>query len=372
MRVLFCSYAYPPDRGGVAAFSYDLVGLLRGSGYEVRVLHELGYRKEEGMCPRVAPLMARFRRGRIAIPFRFIHFLCAVNRLRPRLVICSSWGQYGLPAVLFARRFGYKVIIQAHGTEIVGRYKQGWPHRILRYVLNAADLLWPNSRFTKNILVSYGCSPTKIQIVHPFLSDELVQAARSLQGVPREEPPLLLTAGHLYPQKGIDIALHGLSMLRDLKWSYAIAGEEVQPGYRRQCELLTKELGLANRVKFLGQLSRQQLWREMARSSMFILVSRPLESFGIVYIEAQALGAPCVAADVGGVPEAVGDGGVLVPPEDPQALARVLRAWLTDPKRIALYRQKGYARVMSAFTAQARRAEILPTIEALMRDDHDE
>lgn len=367
MRVLLCSHVYPPDRGGVATFASDLAALLQSSRSEVKVLHELG--GGDGACRVGASLIHRYRRGRISVPLRFLHFFCAAAKVRPDVVVCSTWLYYGLPAVQFARLFGYKVVIQVHGTEIRGRFRQGRRHQYLMRVLNAADLLWPNSHFTANLLAEDGCARDRLQVVSPFLSNDLVQSARAYRDSPRDQPPLILTAGHLYPRKGIDLVLQALSLLPDLAWQYTIVGEEALPGYRRHYEAMARELDIAARVRFLGYLPRAELWALMARASIFVMTSRAdaddIESFGIVYIEAQAFGAACVGARVGGVPEAVGDGGILVPPENPEALAAALRELLVHPGRTRRLGLQGRERVLASFTEAARRAEIMPCLASL-------
>ncbi len=369
MRILVCSHAFPPDPGGVAAFTHDVVCLLRHGGHQVHVVHE-GKDAGLGPCRPVGRLMHRWRRRRLGILWRFVHFLCAVLTFRPHLVISSSWAHFGWPAVLFAPLLRYRVILQVHGTEIRGRFRQGRWHRLLMRVLRSADMIWPNSHFTAELLISYGCAQEKLRIFHPFLSQELLDFASQVSlEAPRPDPPLIFTAAHLYPRKGIDIVLRALAQVQDLPWHYVIAGEEPRAGYRNRYETLARELGLAERVAFVGQLSRQEVWEYMARASLFVLASRPdpndIESFGIVYIEAQALGAVCVAAQVGGVPDAIGDAGVLVPPEAPDALASALRALLTHPQRLQELRQRGRERITAHFTEAARRAEITPWLESL-------
>jgi glycosyltransferase involved in cell wall biosynthesis len=90
------------------------------------------------------------------------------------------------------------------------------------------------------------------------------------------------------------------------------------------------------RMRFSGALLDEDLARKYGAADLLVLPSRS-ETYGMVVTEALARGLPVVAADVGGVPEALGHGadgtrpGVLVPPEDPAALGGALRAWLEDP-----------------------------------------
>src|SRR6185312_12567948 len=94
--------------------------------------------------------------------------------------------------------------------------------------------------------------------------------------------------------------------------------------------------GLDRRVSFPGPRTGAELDHAYASADLLVLASRA-ETYGMVVTEALARGLPVVAADVGGVGEALGHGadgrrpGLLVPPGDPAALRQALRAWLADP-----------------------------------------
>src|SRR4029079_8748750 len=93
--------------------------------------------------------------------------------------------------------------------------------------------------------------------------------------------------------------------------------------------------GLGDRVLFRGPFTGDELDRSYAAADLLVLASRA-ETYGMVVTEALARGLPVVAADVGGLTEALGHGadglrqGLLVPPVDSAALGAALRAWLGD------------------------------------------
>jgi glycosyltransferase involved in cell wall biosynthesis len=95
--------------------------------------------------------------------------------------------------------------------------------------------------------------------------------------------------------------------------------------------------GLENRVCFAGTRTGADLHHSYATADLLVLASRA-ETYGLVVAEALARGVPVVAAEVGGLPYALGYGadgirpGLLVPPQDPAALAAALRRWLGDAK----------------------------------------
>ncbi len=102
---------------------------------------------------------------------------------------------------------------------------------------------------------------------------------------------------------------------------------------REALSRLVLELGLGDRVKFLGEIPPFRVPELLAEADILAMPSVCAEAFGVAAVEAEAMGIPVVASRVGGVPEAVLDGetGILVPPADPPALAAALRRLLSDP-----------------------------------------
>jgi glycosyltransferase involved in cell wall biosynthesis len=136
--------------------------------------------------------------------------------------------------------------------------------------------------------------------------------------------------------KGHDVLLDALERVMDLSWQCLCVGSlERDPAF--VAALRRRSLGPSggNRVCFPGPRTGGDLDRTYAAADVVVLASRA-ETYGMVVAEALARGLPVVAADVGGLTEALGYGadgtrpGLLVPPEDPAALGAALRAWLRD------------------------------------------
>jgi glycosyltransferase involved in cell wall biosynthesis len=111
------------------------------------------------------------------------------------------------------------------------------------------------------------------------------------------------------------------------------------------------ELGLADRVRFLGHVPYDELPRYVSGCDVFVAPSL-YEPFGMVYLEAMACAKPTVGCDAGGVPEIIthGENGLLVPPGDAAALASTLDGLLADPARRALIGQKARQMVLRTFS----------------------
>jgi glycosyltransferase involved in cell wall biosynthesis len=164
-----------------------------------------------------------------------------------------------------------------------------------------------------------------------------------------EEPPLspvLLFAGRMDDQKGVDVLLEAFRRLpRGPRLRLAGTGPR-EDEYRR----LASSLGIDGAVRFLGPVPRARLPTLLCEAHVFVLPSR-YENLPLGILEAMACARPVVAARVGGVGEMVEDGaeGLLVPPEDPHALALALRRLLEDGPLRRRMGEAGRARVVARF-----------------------
>ncbi|MQY12766.1 D-inositol-3-phosphate glycosyltransferase [Streptomyces sp. RB5] len=151
---------------------------------------------------------------------------------------------------------------------------------------------------------------------------------------PSRRPRTLLYAGRLdstSPWKGVDRLLRAFARLADVPGLRLklVGGGDALPGLLR----LAGELGVADRVDAVGELAGEELVAALREAAVLALPSlTEAESFGLVLVEAMACGTPVVATEVGGVPYTVGHGeaGLLVPPDDPDALAAACRELLLD------------------------------------------
>jgi glycosyltransferase involved in cell wall biosynthesis len=146
----------------------------------------------------------------------------------------------------------------------------------------------------------------------------------------------LLSVAAVIPGKGHDLLLDALAPLTDLRWQCQCVGSlDRDPAFVQRLRRRIREGGMDGRVHFAGPQPEADLGRSYAAADVLILPSRA-ETYGMVIAEALARGLPVVAAEVGGVPEALGHGadgtqpGLLVPPGDPTALRAALRSWLED------------------------------------------
>jgi len=171
----------------------------------------------------------------------------------------------------------------------------------------------------------YGVAREAITVATPGIDRP---AAAWLQ--PANPVPKLVAVGTVTPRKGYDMLVDGLAKITDLDWHFTIAGSldrdpETADAVRRQIE----RLGLAHRIDLIGEISDPATLYETA--DIFVLPSR-YEGYGMAIAEALAHSVPVVATRVGAIPEVAPEGaGILVPPDDPAALADALRLLIADP-----------------------------------------
>lgn len=146
----------------------------------------------------------------------------------------------------------------------------------------------------------------------------------------------LLCVGEVIPEKGQDVLLEALGSIAALSWRCSCVGSvDRDPAFVEGLRRRSRGAGLDERLSFPGPRVGADLDRAYASADLLVHPSRA-ETYGLVVTEALARGLPVIAADVGGVGEALGEGadgsrpGLLVAPGDPAALADALRAWLAD------------------------------------------
>ncbi|MDN5797315.1 MAG: D-inositol-3-phosphate glycosyltransferase [Intrasporangium sp.] len=219
-------------------------------------------------------------------------------------------------------------------------------------VVEAAERLVANTEGEARELIElYDAPPQKVSIVPPgvdlltFAPGDRAQA-RTVLGLD-PDADLLLFVGRIQPLKAPDVLLRAAAELvaRDPErrgtLQVAVLGGPSGTGLARphQLEDLAVGLGIGDLVRFVKPVPRPVL-ADWYRAADLVVMPSHSESFGLVAIEAEACGTPVVAAAVGGLPTAVGDGGVLVPTHDPDQWADVIGSLLHDPvQREALSRK---------------------------------
>jgi starch synthase len=212
-----------------------------------------------------------------------------------------------------------------------------WRYGLEERVLRHATLALCNSSYTASVVAhAYGLGPDRLQVIYKAVDTEAYARPLVLPADPlpdRARGARLVYVGADARRKGLDVLLAAVARLApgvsDLVLT--VLGPEREDPW---INALLREHGLEATVRLAGRLSRDQVAAHLWHSDIFVLPSRR-EALGVAVLEAMAAGLPVVASAVGGIPEMVQSGrdGVLVPPEDPAALAQALGQLLADPAR---------------------------------------
>lgn len=221
------------------------------------------------------------------------------------------------------------------------------------------------SPFTARQLEGTGTLSCQIRVVEP--GTDSVPGLRDPAEGPGEDQlettapeaflPQLLCVASIVPRKGHDVLLEALSRLQDDPWECHCVGSLTRNhSFSAQVLHQRAALDLTGRVHFHGEISRQELEVRYARAHCFVLASH-YEGYGMVLTEALAHGLPVVSTTGGAIPYTVpAQAALLVPPGDPDALARALGRVVAPGSGAELRRKLGVAAL--------RHAERLPTWEA--------
>ncbi|MGW8950316.1 glycosyltransferase family 4 protein [Streptomyces sp. NPDC055709] len=217
-----------------------------------------------------------------------------------------------------------------------------------RTLLAAAAVVATSEWAARRLVELHGLAPGRVHVAAPGADVAPLAngaANSTANGDPAGAPhdgtdgaaPRLLCVASVTPRKGQHELVEALAAVAGLPWSCVLVGSLGQaPDYVARLRELVDEHGLGDRVHLAGPRTGPELNASYAAADLLVLASHN-ETYGMVATEALARGVPVLATAVGGLPEAVGrtpDGsvpGVLVPPQDPQALVAALRHWLAEP-----------------------------------------
>ncbi len=328
VRLLFLSPHYG-TQGGVRLVIDAVAAAAHAAGHEVVAVTDDG-----GPAPAVDTVAVRFlpfpedvrdwrRLRRFARRFAVatVQTARAVRRWRPDVVSVHCARRFAPYAGAVRRLTRAPVVVTLHE----GTLPRGMPphERLFRMLVRAGDAVTAVSAegaaYAERIagrhdvrVIANGYDP------HEFADPGLFAHPR----------PYVAAVGRLDPQKGFDVLVEAIPHLPE-SLDVLIAGDGAE---RAPLAALADRLGVADRVRLLGATDRATTVA-LLRSAAVVACPSRWEGLPLVCLEAFAAGAPVVATAVNGVPEVVRDGetGLLVPPEDPQALAAAIRAVLADP-----------------------------------------
>ncbi|MDX1489980.1 MAG: glycosyltransferase family 4 protein [Pseudohongiellaceae bacterium] len=192
--------------------------------------------------------------------------------------------------------------------------------------LSICEHVITTSQHTATVLMSdYGVPDRKLSVARP--GTDPVEFALCSGQVPR-----ILCVATLTKRKAHDVLLRALAKLSHLDWQLILVGSKsMDPDWFQQLRTYVEQQQLQQRVEFLGPLA--QVEGEYQQADLFVLPSL-YEGYGMVFAEALAYGLPIIGCEAGAVPDLVPQSaGILVPPNDQEALRVALEDLLAHPEK---------------------------------------
>ena len=240
----------------------------------------------------------------------------------------------GVAAAWVARDFGLPVTITARGTDLNLIPQYPAPRRMIQAAAAMADGLITVAAALKQSLVELGVAPERITVLRngvdlDFFRPLPRQEARHGFGLTRRT---LGSVGHLIARKGHHHVIAALAQLPDTDLVIAGDGED-----KSALSALAAQLGVEDRVRFLGAVSQDRL-RALYGALDALVLASSREGWANVLLEAMACGTPVIASAVWGTPEVVAGpaAGVLMPSLDADGVVAGVRQLFADlPARSA-------------------------------------
>ncbi|MFF9805457.1 GT4 family glycosyltransferase PelF [Streptomyces coeruleorubidus] len=272
-----------------------------------------------------------------------------------------SSGLATLPALAARHLDGVPFLLTEHGIYLRERYlgyrrdTHRWPvkafmlgfyRELNSYGYRAADLITPCNQYNRRWEERGGADAARIRTVYNG-----VDPAAFPHAGPEPEVPTLSWCGRIDPIKDLETLIRAYAMVRaEIPATRLRLFGPVPPGgeaYRTRLEKLAAELGVTDGLTFEGRIT--EVWRAYAAGHL-VMLSSISEGFPFSIIEAMSCGRTTVSTDVGGVREAVGDTGLVVPPREPEKMAAAALTLLKDDERRLELGRLSRRRVIDRFT----------------------
>jgi glycosyltransferase involved in cell wall biosynthesis len=373
MKILQLCIRFPPAPGGAENHVYHISRELIKRGHELQVFTSDLYtevpfiRMEDPAQSFRGIRVRRFKSYSLKGEMHYVFIpsmMKALLKQKPDLIHTHSYGYFQTNLGAFTKWMkGLPFVITPHfhpHWSMWGGMKRKKLRRIYdrafsRPVLNAADMIIGVSGHEMELMKETSFNKRNIRIIPngiDFKTFEPIpekETFRKRYGISGE---MILYTGRLASNKGLmhlmDAVPNVISQFKDT--TFVFIGED--EGQRGLLEERAKKLGVHDKVVFTGHIKDEKLFRSAYSACDVFVLPSEYEAFGIVLLEAMASEKPCVATDVGGVPEVIEDGktGLLVKYGSSDQLAKAIIELLGDEKKRKDMGRMGRQRVKDNFT----------------------
>lgn len=350
MKILFWTDGFWPRIGGIETQAFHFVEELQKRGHQCLVLAQKDSSNTQEDEVYKGIQIKRFFFNKTLVQ-------CDINALRSirnylewalkefkvdivHLNLNPGWGSFIF--VMFKTLFSLPIVLTCHSPFV---YDKGNIHTIKPFYAAASHICCVSKWVLAEMEKLLPEMSSKLRLIYNGLSmPEILPTPLSFTS------PTLLLLGRLAPEKGFGVALKALALLKKEKIAVnlLLAGEGTE---RASLEQSVAELNLTDSVQFVGPIRREAIPSLMNQATV-VVVPSDFESFGLVALEAMQMERPVIASNVGGLLEVVSNGatGLLVPPQDPVALAQAIRTLFKNPARTRQMGVEGRKKAIRQFT----------------------
>lgn len=358
MRILIINSEYSPVGGGAGNASANLAQNFANRDHEVTVLTSQFRnlpREEIWYGVRVIRALAwrkRIDRSKVHEQVTFIlgggmRALPLLFRWRPDVILAFFGMPGGAIALPIKLLFNIPFVVSLRGGDVPGfrPYDFATYHKLISPLLR---IIWHQAGA---VVANSGGLRTMAQLFERRVPIHIIPNGvdPGYFAPPAREwdPPRLLFVGRIVYQKGLDLLLHALSTLNGIPWELVVVGDGPQ---RENLQRLAWTLEIGERVRFRGWKKGEELLKEYHRANLFPYPSRH-EGMPNAVLEAMASGLPVIASRIAGNEELVihEETGLLIEPDNQQALEKALLGLLTNPKKRQIMGDAGRQRTIDCY-----------------------
>lgn len=274
----------------------------------------------------------------------------------------------GYAGMLLSKEYKKPLVVTFQATDLDITAKRGKRSlNALKKVFKYADhVVSPTPRLAKQLISQLNIEPQTIG--YGIDGADIIFKRDYPQFNKTKKQRILLSVSRLIPTKGIDLNIRAMSYLtkQNKNLFYLIVGDGPEKTKLKQ---LVKELDLTEHVEFIGQVSYQKVMEYMSICEIFSLPSWQ-ETFGLVYIEAMALGKPVIGVRGQGIDGIIKDKetGLLVKPKDVTSLTTALEYLLSNPESTKTMAEEGRKLVVNNFTWERIAEKTIQLYEDTLRN----
>jgi glycosyltransferase involved in cell wall biosynthesis len=296
------------------------------------------------------------------LPLTLFHLTRLVRRNRIDVINCHYLTPHLVHLLVAARLLRLRFVVSVHGSDVTSYSNAHWLHRLVcRVILRHAD----------RVVACSDALAAQTSSIVPGIHHKIVRIHNAIDPTRWSRPPerldlpepFVLCVGRHVGVKGIDTLLKAFALIAED--APALSLVLVGDGPLRQAhETLAVTMGLANRVKFVGEVPPDRVGSYIARCAVFTLPSRA-EAFGLVLLEAGYHRKPIVCTRVGGVPELIVDGvsGIVVDPDDPVELGKQILSLVRNREQAERIGRQAHLMVTAGFLWRDRIADYISVYE---------